>query len=208
MRNLTKQSISDCCSPGNSGLAPHCGGFECIKDLQRCERNDNHEPGFSASKTSNWPLLRRRPRFFPVRQTNCSRSFRTHCFPHLVRSTNRWQPRGSPFSISKRCRLAKGCRFQPPRLREATGCKGVTSMTKPSASTQNSLGPKSGTVSVPWQTRGLHQHDYGAKFQHVGITWPSNSGCMTLGSNLVYTWLPNTAAEMSNPLPTFPCARQ
>lgn len=31
---------------------------------------------------------------------------------------------------------------------------------------------------------------------------------MTDGSNRVYSWLPNAAAETSKPLPTFPCARQ
>lgn len=31
---------------------------------------------------------------------------------------------------------------------------------------------------------------------------------MTPGSNLVYKWLPNTAADTSNPLPTLPCAWQ
>ena len=33
-------------------------------------------------------------------------------------------------------------------------------------------------------------------------------GAMTAGSKRVYSWLPNTAAETSKPLPTLPCARQ
>lgn len=37
---------------------------------------------------------------------------------------------------------------------------------------------------------------------------PSIRGCNRAGSNRVYNWLPNTAADTSNPLPTFPCARQ
>ena len=150
VRSFTKQSISDFCSSGNSGLASHCDGFECVRDPQQYKgRDDNHEPGFAASRTDNWPLPRRGRRFSPTRQISPSRSFRIHCCPYLVRSTNRWQLWGLPVSISKHCRPGKECHFQPPRLREVAGCKEAASMAKPSVSTQNLLGPRSGTVLPP-----------------------------------------------------------
>lgn len=126
VRSFTKRSISDCFSSDNSGLASHCNGFKCMRDLQECEEMGKyHEPEFAASRTDNWPPLRKAWCSFATRWITRSGSFRTPCFPHPVRSMNRWQLGGLPASISKRCRLTRGYRSQPPRLREVTGCMGA-----------------------------------------------------------------------------------
>ena len=163
--SFTNRSISDCCSSGNSGLASHCDGFEYVRyPRQFIWRNGYREPVFVALRTDSSPLARRGLCFSPTRQTNRSRYYQTPCYPHLVRSIGHWQLRGSPVSISKRCRAAKGCHFQPPRLQGAAGCEGAALMAKPSGSTQNSLRPRSETVPPPLQIGSLHQRDSRADF--------------------------------------------
>lgn len=60
VRSFTKRSISDCFSSGNSGLASHCEWFKCMRDPRECEEMGKYrKPESAASRTDNWPLLRK-----------------------------------------------------------------------------------------------------------------------------------------------------